>query len=705
MPKQRFNKEDAEALTTFLFSLKRGSAPPAYMKKLIEPDTPEMRGRRVFEKHNCLGCHKVNRDGGEIGPDLTGQMKRVRPEWLSAFLKKPYRIRPLHVMKASMPDFRIEDEDIKSIVEYLAFVSGVPFPYVREPVNEVYMEDVEDGEKLYHAIFACVSCPIWREKVEKSGLIIRTRQAAINLRNSLIKYGFLSIFMASLVGVLTPLCSCGILTTAMTLLFAGLPLAPVMALLVSSPLISPSAYMLTLNDLGPQWTVIRVIAAFLMGIFAGVLTHLIRDKGFRTDTLLLEGVVPEGDFHDREYPDERLRCNCKEKFGNRVAAGTDNRFIIFWAKSYDMLWLVGKYVLVGVAIGIIVERYMPEEWIYSLFGRDDGLSIVWITIGAIPVFLHQISASSILYHIKSTLDGTLNGGAGLAFLIGGPVTAMPAMMMLWAIFRKRVFFLYMFVSVVGTIVLAYSFQYLVFVPNVDTGNPVLRGVRSVSGGSSSVITKTDRNVSIVMDPHEMAIIALYDNYIDGGGGVVLDAGFDRFRRGSAHRYDNGKYINNIALWLEERGSSPASGNILVYNTFYKSGLDNSFFIGNGELSGGEDGAFQVRITDRKETPQVSDELLQGFSQLWIIFGEASSDCCFSDAEIERINRFTERGGGLLVVAGHHGKERTGANGISSRYGVVFSGSVENREELHVSKLYNLFSRLSESLRRFYSFVT
>ena len=99
---------------------------------------------------------------------------------------------------------------------------------------------------------------------------IRTYKLAIMLRNSLIRYGFLSIFIAALVGIMTPLCACGILTTAVSLLFAGLPLAPVMALLVSSPLISPSAYLLTLSDLGPHWTVIRTVAAFLMGIFAGM---------------------------------------------------------------------------------------------------------------------------------------------------------------------------------------------------------------------------------------------------------------------------------------------------------------------------------------------------------------------------------------------------------------------------------------------------
>ncbi|MBI5408008.1 MAG: permease, partial [Nitrospirae bacterium] len=250
---------------------------------------------------------------------------------------------------------------------------------------------------------------------------IRTYKLTIKLRRTLNRYGFFSIFLASLIGILTPLCACGTLTTAVSLLFAGLPLAPVMSLLVTSPLMSPSTYLLTLNDLGAEWTVIRTLAAFLMGIFAGGLTHLIRNKGFQTETIIIEGSIPMGDFHDEDYPDERLKCNCKEKFGNRVAARTNNMFLVFLAKSSEMLWLVGKYVLIGVAIGSIVQRYMPYEWIYKLFGQEDKLGIIWITLGSVPIFLHQISASSILYHIKSTLDGTMNGGAGLAFLIGGPV--------------------------------------------------------------------------------------------------------------------------------------------------------------------------------------------------------------------------------------------------------------------------------------------
>lgn len=535
---------------------------------------------------------------------------------------------------------------------------------------------------------------------------IRTYKIAAKLQTTLRRYGFLSIFLASLVGILTPLCACGTVTTAVSLLFAGLPLAPVMSLLVTSPLLSPSTYLLTLNDLGPEWTVIRTIAAFSMGIFAGVVTHLLRNRGFQTNAIFIEGAVPRGDLHDEAYPDERLRCNCKEKFGNRLAARTRNMFVIFLAKSSEMLWLVGKYVLVGVAIGTIVERYMPYEWIYRLFGQKDTFSIIWITLGSVPIFLHQISASSILYHIKTSLNGTLDGGAGLAFMIGGPVTAIPTMIMFWTIFRKRVFFLYMFVCIVGTVLIAYAFQFLVFVPYTDTGNPLLKNVSSISGGSSSIISKLDKHVRVVMDPGGKSIIATYNNDLEGQGGIVFDSGFERFLNDSADKYDNLQYINNIATWLEQNNNSSVKRSILIYDTFHKSGPDKNTFSKN-ILAILEGKGFKVRMTDRHETPQVSERLLGGYSQLWIIFGESNSGRYLSEAELETISRFTGNGKSMLIVGG---KPRDGTNDLSpasqlsSRYGVIFSGFVENKEELPATTASYFLNRMSGTLGRILKFV-
>lgn len=529
---------------------------------------------------------------------------------------------------------------------------------------------------------------------------IRTYKIAVKLQSSFERHGLASVVLASLVGMITPLCACGTLTTAVSLLFAGMPLAPVMALLVTSPLLSPTTYLLTLNDLGPEWTVIRAVAAFLMGMFAGVVTLLLRDRGFQTKAIFIEGAIPRGDFHDEAYPDERLRCNCKEKFGNRVAARTKNMFVIFLAKSSEMLWTVGKYVLVGVSIGSIVERYMPYEWIYGLFGQKSAYSIVWVTLGSVPIFLHQISASSILYHIKSTLHGTLDGGAGLAFMIGGPVTAMPTMVMFWTIFKKRVFFLYMFICIAGTIMIAYAFQLLVFVPYVDAGNQLFKDVGSVSGGSSAVILKQNQHVRIVLDPDSKSTIATYDNDLEAQGGIVFDSGFERLLNSAADKYDNRQYINNIADWLEDNNSSPIKRKILIYNTFYKSGLDNTTFSKNA-LAALEKKGFTITVTNRQETPTVSERLLGEYGQLWMFFGESGPGRPLSNVEQEAISKFNGDGKSMLIVAGKHRNgayDLTDANRLSSRYGVLFSGFVEHKDELPISTASHFLRTTSETLR-------
>ena len=537
---------------------------------------------------------------------------------------------------------------------------------------------------------------------------IRTFKLAIKMQRYLNRYGTASILLGALIGMFTPLCACGTLTTAISLLFVNMPLAPVMALLVTSPLMSPSTYLITLNYLGPEWTIIRTVATFLLGIFAGFLTHFLRNKGFETKGVLIEGAVPRGDFHDENYPYEKLRCNCKEKFGNRIAAKTNNMFVIYLAKTYEMLWMVGKYVLIGVAVGVVVQRYLPSDWIYKLFGQEGMFSIVWITLGSVPIFLHQISSAGILYHVKNSIDSTLNGGAGLAFLIGGPVTAMPTMIMFWAMFKKRVFSLYMFICVVGTIIIAYSFQYLIFTPYVDTGSALLRGVGDISGGKVATINRDPaaEDVKIVMDPQGKKMIATYYKAMAGQGAVVFDAGGAKFMEDGAGKFDNEKYIRNVANWIEDKSVSITTQNILVYIQSNDPGKPYNSFSQKVIDSLREKDDFSVSVTNRKETPEISYDLLSPYSQFWIFSGmDKSATKPLSENELEIITENTQYGKGLLIGVGPQGDSAEGLadiNKLAKVFGVTFSGSVEDSDELQVSKFADTFSRASEILGDYYN---
>lgn len=535
---------------------------------------------------------------------------------------------------------------------------------------------------------------------------IRTYKLHIRLRKVLGRYKFISIFLAAFIGVFSPLCSCGILTTVVALLAAGLPLAPAMALLISSPLMSPTAFFLTLNDLGVQWTIVRVLVAFLMGITAGFVTYIVTRFGFETSTLFLDGGIPEGDFHDADYPDERLRCTCNEKFSNKIARKTKNKFIIFLAKTTEMFWLIGKYVLVGVIVGCVVERYIPHDYIQNLFGSGGRLSAVWVTLGSIPIFLHQISASSILYHIKASLPGTMDSRAALAFLIGGPVTAIPAMVLLWSMFKKRVFVLYMAISLLGTIFFAYTIGNVLFIAHVDTDNPVLTRVSTLTGGESAIISKTGDFVRVAVDPDRKPIIACYED-LEGGSGIVFDASLNRFINGSLRLKGNRQYIRNIARWLDKTSINPENNRILIYNTYVDRGLDNEAFREGLESILTEHEEFQVDFFARNTMPRLTRSALESYGQLWILSGQPNSRP-FSDREIQDICAFRNEGNSLLIVAGPHdglsGDWTAAANQVAENYSVKFGGAATFQEKIPISVLTHLSTKVSHELLSYFDWL-
>jgi len=162
MPSFGFTEEEAEALVTFIMSFTKETFPKRHLKTLAKVDSVEMRGEKLLEEKNCLGCHKINKKGGDTAPDLTEEGKKARPEWLFSFLSQPYRIRPMQ--DARMPYFRLSGEEITTVIEYLAFITGENYPYIYQDKKVTYVEDIEAGKRLYHQELACLGCHTFEGK-------------------------------------------------------------------------------------------------------------------------------------------------------------------------------------------------------------------------------------------------------------------------------------------------------------------------------------------------------------------------------------------------------------------------------------------------------------------------------------------------------------------------------------------------------------
>ncbi|AMV71674.1 hypothetical protein JCM30471_02700 [Desulfuromonas carbonis] len=292
--------------------------------------------------------------------------------------------------------------------------------------------------------------------------VIRTFKWHVKIRKALTRFGVLSIGMATLLGVASPLCACATLPLVISLLLAGLPLAPAMALLVTSPLMSPAGYTLLNWELGPAWANVILVSAIFMGLFAGTVTHLLRRRGF-SEKLLFREALPAGDFHDPDYPVEELRCDCGKQLSHRVDRCTHNRFLVFLAKFWEGFLKIGKFALIGLVIEVVAQQFIPHEWLAALLEGEGVLPILTLTFATIPLHLPQVTAAAMLYGFVSPEVGNgivLAKGAGIALLVGGPVTALPVMGVFITMFRKRVLFLYLTLCVTGTLMAAFLWRWL-----------------------------------------------------------------------------------------------------------------------------------------------------------------------------------------------------------------------------------------------------
>ncbi|MBI5014581.1 MAG: permease [Deltaproteobacteria bacterium] len=284
---------------------------------------------------------------------------------------------------------------------------------------------------------------------------IRTKKWHVKIRKTLIRYGYAAIAVATLLGVISPLCACGILPLTISLILGGLPLAPAMSLLVASPLMSPAGYLLAIKNLGLSTASVEVAGGLFMGLYAGTLTHLLETRGFDVKNLFRKA-LPAGDFHDRDYPEEVLRCHCSEMFSKRVEARTGNRVLVFLAKMWEGGEKVAKYVLLGLLVAAVARRYVPD-WIDPLLTSTQPLALLGLALAIVPLHITQITASTILFGFNNV---AVSRAAQMVLLVGGPVTALPVMGVFLTLFKPRVFLLYLGICLSGTMLVALAYQLL-----------------------------------------------------------------------------------------------------------------------------------------------------------------------------------------------------------------------------------------------------
>jgi len=210
-----------------------------------------------------------------------------------------------------------------------------------------------------------------------------------------------SVLLAAVCGIPLPLCSCGVIPTAISLRKNGASKGATLSFLISTPESGVDSIAISYALLDPIMTIFRPLAAFVTAIIAGIAENIFgkKEKGpisQQVDSCIFCNEEDKGHNHSLIH---------KFKYGMRYA------FI-------DLLGDISKWLMLGIVIAGIISYFVPQSIIENYLGYGWQAMLIMLIVG-IPLYICATASTPIA---AALIAKGMSPGVALVFLLVGPAT-------------------------------------------------------------------------------------------------------------------------------------------------------------------------------------------------------------------------------------------------------------------------------------------
>ncbi len=242
-----------------------------------------------------------------------------------------------------------------------------------------------------------------------------------------------AVLWAALLGVPLPLCSCGVIPTAIGLRRENASKGAVASFLIATPQTGIDSILATYSLLGLGFAVLRPAAALVTGICGGILVHR---------------------FAGKEDSDFAAGGACKAESGSRLWRALRYAF-------FEMMQDIGGRLVLGLLVAALIQVAVPDAFFLS-FGSQPLLQMLVILAVAVPMYI--CSTGSIPVAAALMMKG-LSPGAALVMLMAGPAVNLASILVVRKAMGSRFTWIYL-----GTIV-GFSLLFGLLVNAIGFGLP------------------------------------------------------------------------------------------------------------------------------------------------------------------------------------------------------------------------------------------
>ena len=242
--------------------------------------------------------------------------------------------------------------------------------------------------------------------------------------------------LASLLGVVTPFCSCSAVPLFIGFVTTGVPLGVTFSFLIAAPMINEVALVLLFGLFG--WKV----AALYLG--TGLVIAML--AGWVIGKLRLERWV-EGWVYATALASSASGTEERMSWAERISSGRD--------AVKDIVSRVWPYVLAGIAVGAGIHGYVPEQLMASIMGKGAWWSVPLAVVIGIPMYSN---AAGIIPVIQALLEKGAALGTVLAFMMSVIGLSLPEVVILRKVLKLPLIATFVGVVGFGILVVGYLFN-------------------------------------------------------------------------------------------------------------------------------------------------------------------------------------------------------------------------------------------------------
>jgi len=237
------------------------------------------------------------------------------------------------------------------------------------------------------------------------------------------KLGVLGVIPACMIGIVSPLCMYGTIPIAASFSQKGMKDDWLAAFMMGSILLNPQLIIYS-AALGPVPLAIRVIACFICGVAAGLCIHFFYRK-------------KEKSFFDFAG------------FADTTDRDTDPNLILRLLKNiWRNVQVTAPYFLIGVLLSALFQRYVPEDVMVWLFGRNRAFGVLMSATIGVPLY---VCGGGTIPLLQYWIAGGMSMGSAAAFMIVGPATKITNLGALKIVLGIKRFILYILFSMLFAI--------------------------------------------------------------------------------------------------------------------------------------------------------------------------------------------------------------------------------------------------------------